>query len=376
MLHTKITNLLDKLDKAKNGVLVRENNIEPELLKILQDSGLIEYAGLDDYSDCCDCLFGTGCPVERLGGTDDEPEYAAICPKGEIVIYREQDLWLWRITANAVLKLIAEKLNIKMPADILIPGHLWEIGKISSRVRLFLMRDITKNDVIALSSIFNERLKVMRGLVLVPGDLPVPGLLPEQAAAISLNDIVYLDGNKVSINHDLLCKQAEIVAGEKVKQTVIPIEVPANFSWQQVMIEFVSDEDVRILTVGEAELKSFADLGFANVRDGSPIKSWHLLREFAGHEGVYDINHPSTIYPPEKIRQLAGAGQLLQSAFSGKLRAALSDLSIKLKELFPGIKGKPFGVYDNKLHQYKSVIKLKWEPGYRLMKGKEYGIGK
>jgi hypothetical protein len=263
-----------------------------------------------------------------------------------------------------------------MPADILIPGHLWEIGKISSRVRLFLMRDITKNDVIALSSIFNERLKVMRGLVLVPGDLPVPGLLPEQAAAISLNDIVYLDGNKVSINHDLLCKQAEIVAGEKVKQTVIPIEVPANFSWQQVMIEFVSDEDVRILTVGEAELKSFADLGFANVRDGSPIKSWHLLREFAGHEGVYDINHPSTIYPPEKIRQLAGAGQLLQSAFSGKLRAALSDLSIKLKELFPGIKGKPFGVYDNKLHQYKSVIKLKWEPGYRLMKGKEYGIGK
>ncbi len=51
MLHTKITNLLDKLDRAKNGVLVREQNLEPELLGILQGSGLIEYAGLDDYSD-------------------------------------------------------------------------------------------------------------------------------------------------------------------------------------------------------------------------------------------------------------------------------------------------------------------------------------
>jgi hypothetical protein len=374
MLHTKITNLLDKLDKAKNGVLVRENNIESELLKILQDSGLIEYAGLDDYSDCCDCSFGTGCPVERLGGTNDEPEYAAICPKGDIIIYHEQDLRLWRITANSVLKLLAEKLNIKMPADILIPGHLWEIGKISSRVRLFLMRDITKNDVIALSSIFNERLKVMRGLVLVPGELPAPGILPEQAAAISLNDVIYLDGNKIVINHDLLSKQSEIITDEKLKMTTIPIEVPANFTWQQVMIEFVSDEDVRIWTVGEPELKSFADLGFANVRDGSPIKSWHLLREFAGHEGVYDINHPSTIYPPEKIRQRTGAGQPQLSAFSGKLGSALSDLSIKLKELFPGIHGKPIGVYDNKLHQYKSVIKLKWEPGYRQRKGNEYGI--
>jgi hypothetical protein len=286
------------------------------------------------------------------------------------------DIFKSALRFNAVLKMLAEKLNIKIPPDQLIPGHLWEIGKISSRVRLFFMRDITKNDAIAVSAIFNERLKVMRGLVLVPGDLPAPGILPEQVAAISLNDVIYLDSNKVVINHDLLSKQSEIIAGEKLKVTTIPIDVPASFSWQQVMIEFVSDEDVRICTVGEAELKSFADLGFANVRDGDPIKSWHLLREFAGHEGVYDINHPSTIYPPEKIRQLAGAGQLLQSAFSGKLRSALSDLSIKLKELFPGIKGKPFGVYDNKQHQYKSVIKLKWEPGYQMMKRKEYGIGK
>jgi hypothetical protein len=375
MLHTKITSLLDKLDKAKNSVLVRESNVEPELLGILQSSGLIEYVGLDDYSDCCDCSFGTGCPIERLGGTDDEPEYAAICPKGEIIIYREQDLRLWRITVNNVLKLLAEKLNIKMPAEQLIPAHLWEIGKINSRVRLFLMRDITKNDVIALSSIFNERLKVMRGLVLVPGELPASGILPEQAAAISLNDVVYLDGNKkISINHDLLCKQAEFIAGEKLKVTTIPIEVPANFSWQQVILEFISDEDVRIWTVGEPELKSFADLGFANVRDGSPIKSWQLLWEFAGHEGFFDINHPSTIYPPEKIRQRASIGQLQQSAFSGKLRSALSDLSNKLKELFPGIQGKPFGIYDNRLHQYKSVIRLKWELGYQQKKRNEYRI--
>jgi hypothetical protein len=113
-----------------------------------------------------------------------------------------------------------------------------------------------------------------------------------------------------------------------------------------------------------------AEMGLANLRDGSPTKRWDLLREFAGHEGVYDLAHPSVLYPPEKVSRQGQRPQL--TAFSGKLGTALSDLAEHLRQLFPGIAGKPFARYDTSKHQYRSLIRLTWEPGYRQRKAQEY----
>jgi len=131
-------------------------------------------------------------------------------------------------------------------------------------------------------------------------------------------------------------------------------------------------EDVRIWTVGEPVVKNFQELGLANTRNGRPTKAWQLLREFAGHEGVYDPSHPSVLYAPEKIER-RGIRQPL-TAFSGKLGTALSDLAGHLSKLFPVIPGRPVAEYDPRKHQYRAAVRLSWEPGYRQRKTTEYTV--
>lgn len=210
----------------------------------------------------------------------------------------------------------------------------------------------------------------MRGLVLVPGNHPVPGTMPEQVVAVSLGEVLRLDENGVALDRGLLQTLAEQLAGEKTKPAMVPIAVPTGFTWPQVTLEFISDEDVRIWTVGEPVLKSYGELGFANTRDGSPTKPWLLLREFAGHAGVYDPTHPSSLYPPVRTGHRADTPRL--TAFSSKLGSALSDLAQHLKTLFPSIAGRPFAEYDGRHHQYRADIILSWEPGYRERKAQKY----
>ena len=83
------------------------------------------------------------------------------------------------------------------------------------------------------------------------------------------------------------------------------------------------------------------------------------LRHF---EGVYDAEHRSVLYPPV-IR--SNREHLLRlSAFSSKLTTGLSQLADHLQKLFPDIDERPFARYDPRQHQYRSIVRLQWEPGY------------
>jgi len=119
-------------------------------------------------------------------------------------------------------------------------------------------------------------------------------------------------------------------------------------------------------------MKSFEELRLIRTCNGRPMKSWQLLREFAGHEGVYDPAHPSVLYAPEKIERRGGRQPL--TAFSCKLGTALSDLAGQLSKLFPTIPGRPIAEYDARKHQYRAAIRLSWESGYRQRKATEYGV--
>jgi hypothetical protein len=113
-------------------------------------------------------------------------------------------------------------------------------------------------------------------------------------------------------------------------------------------------------------VKSYADLGLANARDGRPNRLWYLLQEFAGHEGVYGLGHPSGLYPPKSV---PGARRHSQpTAFSPKLGSELSDLREHLRRLFPGVAGDPIARYDKTVHAYRATVLLRWEPGYRQRK--------
>jgi hypothetical protein len=364
----RLTNWFAQLEVAEQGVLLRERDIDPALQTALADAGVLEYAGLDQYSECCGCEFGPGCPVERLGGLDDDPEYAAICPMGEALVYREPDLRRWRLSAPAIVRWVANSLG--QPIEELLPRRLWEIGRLTPRVRLFFLRGSNPRDAQTVAAMLTERMKLMRGIVVVPGASPASGLVPEQAVTVALGDVLHIDDGGLVLDRVILQALAEQLAGDKARPSLTAIPVPAGFTWPQVRVEFISDEDVRIWTVGEPVVRSMGELGLANQRDGSPTKRWTLLREFAGHEGVYDPTHPSVLYPPEKVPRQGQHPQL--TAFSGKLGTALSDLAEHLRQRLPGIAGKPFARYDTRKHQYRAMIRLRWESGYRQRKAQEY----
>ncbi|MHB9023075.1 MAG: hypothetical protein ACYC7E_02730 [Armatimonadota bacterium] len=365
-------NWLAQLDVADRGVALRERDLDPHLLTALTDAGLVEYAGLDRYSDCCDCELGPGCPVERLGGTDDDPEYAAICPLGEALIFHEPDLRRWRLSAQAVVRMLAERLEPQQTAEEVVPRRLWEIGRLNSRVRLFLLRGVKRRDAQVVAAVLTERVKLMRGLVLVPGDLPDVGFLPANTVAISLSEVLRLDNAGITLDRALLLTLAEQLIGEKARPTFVPIQVPTGFAWSQVRVEFISDEDVRIWTIGEPVVRNFAELGLANARDQQPNRLWKLLQEFAAYEGVYNPESRSVLYPPQINNNRANVPRL--SVFSPKLTTGLSQLADHLQKVFPNISGRPFTRYDTRSHQYRAVILLCWEPGYRQRMARGYAI--
>jgi hypothetical protein len=212
--------------------------------------------------------------------------------------------------------------------------------------------------------------KTLRGLVLLPAYRPAAGVLPGNADSLTLSELWRWEDDQLVLDTAVL--DALTGTARKATAYVQPMSVPAGFTWAHVHLEFISDEDVRIWTVGEPVVKSYQALGLANTRNGRPLKSWQLLREFAGHEGVYDPDHPSTLYAPETLTRRGSRPAL--TAFSGKLGTALSDLAGHVGKLFPTIPGRAIAEYDARKHQYRAEIRLSWEPGYRQRKAAAYGV--
>jgi len=357
---------LVRLEYADRGVMLRERDIAPNELAVLTQAGLVEYAGLDLYSDCRDCALGPGCPVERMGGTDADPEYIALCPAGESLLYREADLRRWRLTIGAVARMLAEQVGGTSHVEEIVPRRLWALGRMGKAVSLFLFRGVRRPDAAMILAPLHERLKVQKGLVLVPGALPASGILPRNAMAVPLEDVLRVEGTDLLVDKAYLDHLAVALVGATTEPAPSPISVPAGFTWAQVRLEFISDEDVRIWTVGEPVRKSYLELGLANARDGQPNRLWKLLWEFAAYEGVYDPDHRSVLYPPVQHGQRTNAPRF--SAFSPNLITGLSQLADHLQQLFPTVPGRPFARYDTRQHRYRSIIRLQWEPGYLQQK--------
>jgi len=60
--------------------------------------------------------------------------------------------------------------------------------------------------------------------------------------------------------------------------------VPAN--WEAIEISFLSDERVQILNGTKRETCNYAEFGFADGRNGNPIKAWAILRAMAEDRGI------------------------------------------------------------------------------------------
>jgi hypothetical protein len=56
--------------------------------------------------------------------------------------------------------------------------------------------------------------------------------------------------------------------------------------WEDIEIEFLSDDRVQVWTGGKPETRNFAEMGFMDKRDEKPKKSWIILRNLAQQGGT------------------------------------------------------------------------------------------
>jgi hypothetical protein len=254
-------------------------------------------------------------------------------------------LRLWCVDVAALASIVAVELGIHDPVQILTPDRLFGLGAThisERRADVFLARGISWGDSEQMfgQSAYLKEPTIAIVLLLSSADKYL--LLPPHVKSLSLPRLITLDnsGIKVDIN------EIEQVIG-KVRagraQNLIPFRTKSGTTWQHIVIEFVTDEEVRITDGIATEYRTFAEMGFCDRRSGQPNKLWVFLQGIAEDDGILNwksLNGHSGMNP-------------------GLVRRRLSDVGKILAVLFPGIKDKPFKPYFRK-DGYQTNFTLHW----------------
>jgi len=361
-------------DRPDGHAIMHVSNVPLDDLRYLEAQGLLTFdvIGTDLRCPGCDDPSAGTCVVDEVApDAAGVRQFVISCAQEGVFVVPETRLYRYRpISGQAMAWWLAQQLDCTGEAEQIVPGRLWALGRYHGQHPLFFAREAHQQDAAQVLAPLHERVKTLRGLVLLPAYRPAAGILPGNTDSLILSDLWRWEADQLVL--DMTVLDALTGTARKATVTVQPIPVPTGFTWPQVHLEFISDEDVRVWTSGEPLVKTYQELGLQNTRNGRPAKAWQLLREFAGHDGLYDPDHPSTLYAPEALTRRGGRPAL--TAFSGKLGTALSDLAGHLGKLFPTIPGRAIAVYDARKHQYRAAIRLSWEPGYRQRKAAEYGV--
>jgi hypothetical protein len=86
-------------------------------------------------------------------------------------------------------------------------------------------------------------------------------------------------------------------------------------SWKEVEIQFISDERVQVWIAGKPETCNYAEMGFTDRRNGTPGKSWIVLRTLAQHQGMIPTAGRSGKGWAGIEKQIQRTRKLLQSYF-------------------------------------------------------------
>jgi len=127
----------------------------------------------------------------------------------------------------------------------------------------------------------------------------------------------------------------ESSTSEKVKKHSFPFTIPSGTTWENIYIQFKNREAVTITTSGHTHDTSFADMGFADGRNGKPNVQWYLMLLFAKNGGRLTAGNPDARTKYKKQKQ---------------------NLAKELKEYF-GIEYDPFKPY-GKSDGYQIKINL------------------
>jgi len=130
----------------------------------------------------------------------------------------------------------------------------------------------------------------------------------------------------------------------RAKKAILPLRLPTGTTWEQVHIEFLHDEVVRITAGQLTEHRSFEDMGFCDRRKYGerPDEAWSHLRTMAKLKGCIEWS--------DDVEDIDESERT-------KVKKWISELRKRLREYF-GIPDDPFQPYRQyKAYQTKFILR-------------------
>jgi len=304
---------------------------------------------------CDGCEEGCLENVEFTGGDNGSPRRGyVICGRLEDIGRVEVDLdrlRRWTVDLRTLAHVIGQLLGSKAAVEEVVRSRMWWLGRPSvnrRQVDVFLARGAVWRDAETVFGNMGRLQECSSPLVLVPSGIPARPTFGAAARVLSLGRLLSLHGERLSLD----TREVEVAVGkeraERV-QGVYPFPTPPGTTWEQVLVEFVNDDIVRIAIGMTADHKNFVDMGFTDRRKpgGQPDQLWAHLRALAGRGGRIEWADSFEVGSHERH----------------KVKKWIGDIRKRLRAYFPTIKGDPFQPY-RKVQAYQTRFQLRWSETY------------
>ncbi len=315
----------------------------------LLEAGWLHDAGVQRLFTCRDC--DEEC-TEEVQPAHDGAFIA--CPRFGRRPIDPETLRHWVIRPGRIAETLGEMLGTDRGAQEMVRDRLWWLGGLhlrGQRVPIYFARGTGWRDASAIYSSVGELQSGEMQVVLVPGRVPVPGALGAGVKAVSLQQVVGLGPGGLRVDLTPI-EQVVPRSRSRVARSIVPIHTPPGTTWEQVLIEFLDEEKVRVSVAGQVpQERSFVELGFQDRRQtGEQADTlWAMLCLLAKHGGKLE---------PEDTNQE------IPAASFGKVKKLVSDTGKRLRALFPNIGGSPFKPYRRKEATGDPANPYQWTSSY------------
>ena len=333
--------LLAQLDRGRAHVAADEVwRWSPWTLAALEASGILS-RGETAWGLVCDHCE-EGCWVEpKVAQPRDRPILVHPCVGGAdagLLRFGPDRLNTWRISADAVARLVHDRLSLVGRVEERIDGRLWALGdwrRGRTRRAVFLGVGLGEDDVERITEELNVE---VRPALLVAG----AGCADRDVPMLRLADVITADDGEIGVDEE---RVAHWLGAERKKAApvVAPFTVPEGAAWGSLVIDVLDDERARLRFGKRAETRSYIELGMADGRarptEPRPDSAWALLKLFADNNGEINWKTPGA---------------------SDKLRDRMRDLRKKLAAVVP-IEGNPIADYSDE-RAYKAAFIIRRLP--------------
>lgn len=321
--HKILHSLLLLADAPTSSKLTADDlNQWPEnLRRAVEASAILRKEAPATWINCDQCPDGEPGEVIYLqrNGYADAYISCPICGRVPVPLER---LRQYSVDLDGVARWLGVALNTQTTPKVLVPERLWDLGRCTlgtTRLPVLLARGLHWQDAAqALQPALNQS----AGVLLTASSTRIaPSWTPRDIAVAALSDITGVDANRLTLNRQELAETAR--RGLRLRPTratpLTTYPLPASCTFEQVQIEMVSDESVRIRLPNQRPREfDYKQIGLADRRSGKPSKVlWAVVEQFAVNSGVIDWNlsSGSTARQERLVKHVQRLKQVLQAFF-------------------------------------------------------------